>query len=143
MLDIFNYVDDTEVETLEPVFKTRVVSDQTRMLQSMSAMNHAVSQKTRNIIGDRYRGKKLSKEHRANMRKSRIGNRHSEETIAKMRESAKSRAKRKAKFIWHTPLGAFTSSQEAAVANSIDAGSTIRKYCDDKNNSDYFREIAK
>lgn len=46
-------------------------------------------------------------------------------------------------YLYHTPMGVFKSSQEAAVANSINVGSTIRKYCNDKNNSDYFREIAK
>ena len=143
MLDIFNYVDESEIETLEPVFKTRVSSDETRMLRSISLMKHDVSQKTRDVVGARYRGKKLSQEHRENMRKSKIGHQHSEETRAKMRESAKLRAKKKAKFIWHTPMGAFTSSQDAADAEGVAVGTTIATRCKNKNFPDYFRESVK
>ena len=132
-MSIFTYYHESETETLEPVFTPE-------KLRSISLMGHAVSDHTRTVIGARYRGKKLSQEHRENMRKSKIGHQHSEETRAKMRESAKLREKKKAQFLWHTPAGAFTSSQEAAFAMGYKTGGVIRKRCDDKNFPDYFRE---
>jgi hypothetical protein len=139
-MSLFTYYDESETETLDPVF-TKAVSDETRAKKSAALMGHDVSQRTRAVIGARYRGKKLSKEHRENMRKSKIGHKHSEETRAKIRESAKLREKAKAKFLWHTPAGVFSSSKEAAFAMGYKTGGVIRSRCDNKKFPNYFREI--
>lgn len=175
MLDIFNYVDNTEYET--PLFhKNYSNSDEARAKTSETLTGRKQSAETVAKRAASNTGKKRDASFGAKLRKQfKNKNNHNVTwktpygvfTSSKLAAQAEpeiidastirfrctsktfsdyvkiNSAPKANSYLYHTPMGVFKSSQEAADANSINVGSTIRKYCNDKNNSDYFREIVK
>jgi hypothetical protein len=123
-MSLFTYYDESEVETIEPVFKKRTFSDEWRAKLSAA-----------------------TKERIANGNHNRIGKKHSAETRAKM--SAAKRGKMTGEnnsrfgssdYSWHTPLGVFTTSILAAEAEGIEPP-CLRARCKHKTKfQDYFRK---
>ena len=115
-MSLFTYYDESEVETIEPVFY-RQKSDETRA--KMSEYLKVSRSKVR-----------FTTEHRAKLASHLTEERQRQMRLAK-----------KQLYRFHTPYGVFESSQKAAEAEGISQGSTIRSRCDNKNFPNYFREI--
>ena len=148
MLDIFNYVDESDIETIEPVFdpntlrgiaskerwkdadyrkklsdkhKERWKHDDLRERMSIAHTGLKHTQETKDKIGAVHRGKKVS-----------------QETRSKLRQVAKNRAK---KYAYHTPIGIFYTAEEAAKHYDLtNDGLIYRCVSKSKKNEKFVRE---
>ena len=113
-MSLFTYVNESEVETLEPIFK-KPMSDEHRAKISNSRKGMTFSDEHRANMSASHKGTKHSEETRAKIGAAHKGKKISKETRAKMSEANK----HKKRWVYYTPNGVFKRAKEAAKANGI------------------------
>ena len=166
-MSLFTYVNESEYETLETKFKWQR-SDEHRAKLSI-ALKGKMSGDANPMFGRKHSeesrakmskaqkinqsgsnnamfGKNHTEESRAKMSAAKIGKKRSAETRAKMSKHMTQERMRELQIArgmllrFHTPYGVFDKSQDAAVAEGLKNGCTIRRRCHSEKYPDYFIE---
>ena len=147
-MSLFTYVNESEYETLEPVFDTnklRSIASKT-MWENPSHREKLVAKHKERWKDDDLRqrmsiahtGLKHTQETKDKIGAANRGKDVSDETRAKIREIAKNRAK---KYAYHTPDGIFYTAEEAAKHYGLSSdGLVYRCLSKSKKNEKFFRE---
>ena len=159
-MEIFNYFDESEIETLENVFPDNLRglylrSDETRAKVALATKSRSREQKLAYgraataariangncPVGEKNAmyGKKHTAEARAKISKAFTGRTHSDDTRQRMSETRKNKST--IGYSWHTPFGVFATSSLAAEAEGI-TPSGIRARCKHETLfPDYFKKL--